>query len=224
MQVADACEASDSCYNYWIADRADSAARLAAWPLVPNVTAQLGYGSLDAFALDATAGHEPVNLLSEFCLSPPGDYAIRRGFWDALLMGCVPVVFDERSRPWHSVFPHGSPHSVSVLLPAHLLQGDPHALERALRAFRPQLPRMQRTIAQHHAQFQFSVADMGEADHKAIGPDAFDLALVLLAENAKRDRQLALEDNKDEERLVTLTSDEDLAQWRRQRMAERQSH
>merc|ERR1711953_1608408 len=34
---------------------------------------------------------------STFCLEPPGDSPTRKGFFDALLVGCVPVIFDMRA-------------------------------------------------------------------------------------------------------------------------------
>ncbi|KAL6574560.1 hypothetical protein OROMI_011845 [Orobanche minor] len=42
---------------------------------------------------------------SEFCLQPPGDTPTRKSFFDSLISGCIPVVFDPLTAyyqyPWH---------------------------------------------------------------------------------------------------------------------------
>ncbi|KAL8277636.1 hypothetical protein RQP46_009909 [Phenoliferia psychrophenolica] len=46
-----------------------------------------------------TRGHTFVTLTHQvmlharFCLQPPGDSASRKGFWESILLGCIPVVF-----------------------------------------------------------------------------------------------------------------------------------
>lgn len=39
---------------------------------------------------------------STFCLQPPGDSPTRKGFFDSLLLGCIPVIFREGTydRAW----------------------------------------------------------------------------------------------------------------------------
>lgn len=46
--------------------------------------------------------NNPVSLLkamhqSEFCLQPPGDSPTRRSFFDAMLAGCIPVIFSKEA-------------------------------------------------------------------------------------------------------------------------------
>ncbi|KAL8291244.1 hypothetical protein RQP46_002222 [Phenoliferia psychrophenolica] len=47
----------------------------------------------------ATRGHAFVTLTHQvmlharFCLQPPGDSATRKGYWESILLGCIPVVF-----------------------------------------------------------------------------------------------------------------------------------
>lgn len=41
---------------------------------------------------------------SVFCFQPPGDTVTRRGLFDALLMGCIPVVFPEIGRQYSWYF------------------------------------------------------------------------------------------------------------------------
>jgi hypothetical protein len=53
-----------------------------------------------AAALRRTEEDKVVNnpyILSRICLMPGGDFPTRKGFFDALLSGCVPVVFEESS-------------------------------------------------------------------------------------------------------------------------------
>lgn len=38
-----------------------------------------------------------VPLQSTFCIMPPGDVPTRKGFFDSILMGCIPVVFNPQS-------------------------------------------------------------------------------------------------------------------------------
>ncbi|CAN6485215.1 unnamed protein product [Victoria cruziana] len=62
--------------------------------------------------LDCKAGEcmNPVKVIklfmdSEFCLQPPGDSPTRKSFFDSLVYGCIPVVFDPFTAfyqyPWH---------------------------------------------------------------------------------------------------------------------------
>jgi hypothetical protein len=39
-------------------------------------------------------------LQSTFCLTPPGDVPTRKGFFDAIGAGCIPVVFNNYSAHW----------------------------------------------------------------------------------------------------------------------------
>ena len=76
--------------------------------------AALGSGSEDgtdpAAVLRASSRANQVILAayarSRFCLHPPGDACSRKGILDALLVGCIPVLFHECQRPsellpWH---------------------------------------------------------------------------------------------------------------------------
>ena len=121
-----------------------------------------------------------------FCLSPPGDTFTRRGFWDALLVGCIPVVFDDRSRYWPTFFEFGDARAVSVLLPAAELAANETVLEEHLRAYLPLVPAMQRAIAQQATGFQWAFSDLSEDEHAAVGPDALDIALHSLSARASK--------------------------------------
>ena len=158
-------------------------ARLRALPGVAAAAKQLGYDTLDAYLADAGAHYQAINALSTFCLSPPGDTFTRRGFWDSLMAGCIPVVFHDRSRSWPTFFEHGDVRAVSVLLPAadFLANATGAALEALVRAHLPYVPAMARAIAQQATGFQWSFSDHSEAEHAAVGPDALDRALARLA-------------------------------------------
>jgi len=62
---------------------------VAAWPRLGAAARTCGYPQL-------------TYLESEFCLTPPGDAPSRRGLFDALLMGCIPVLFEPLTAlyPW----------------------------------------------------------------------------------------------------------------------------
>jgi hypothetical protein len=73
---------------YRLEDHVESATRFAAWPGVAEAAATLGYKP-EQLMFEAARYPEVVYMLSTFCLTPPGDTPKRRGFIDALLMGCV---------------------------------------------------------------------------------------------------------------------------------------
>lgn len=74
------------------------------WTSWPWSTERPGMTNLSAYAL------------ARFCLQPWGDTATRRGFYDALSYGCIPVIFDEAGYGdlgrWF-----GHPRAYSLLLP-----------------------------------------------------------------------------------------------------------
>ena len=182
MQVAAACEDAAACFTARLAYRRRTAAQLRLFPGIAAAATQLGYHSLDAYLADAGAHYQAVYALSTFCLSPPGDTFTRRGFWDALLAGCIPVVFHDRSRNWPTFFENGDARAVSVIIPAaeFLANATGAALEGRLRAHLPHAPAMARAIAQQATGFQWSFSDHSEAEHAAVGPDALDRALARL--------------------------------------------
>ena len=189
-QVAAACADAPSCFTYNLARRVRTIKRLRTWPGVVEATQQLGYDSVEPYLEDAADHYEAIYLLSTFCLSPPGDTFTRRGFWDALLVGCIPVVFDDRSRYWPTFFEFGDARAVSVLLPAAELAANETVLEEHLRAYLPLVPAMQRAIAQQATGFQWAFSDLSEEEHAAVGPDALDIALHSLSARASSARCL----------------------------------
>jgi xyloglucan galactosyltransferase MUR3 len=77
----------------------------------------------------------PNNLYerSRLCLTPGGDFPTRKGFFDALLSGCVPVIFQPASAltqwPWHWAAGGGDPareaQACTVLVPWKTFLADP---------------------------------------------------------------------------------------------------
>lgn len=58
-------------------------------------SAKRQFSTLQTFELYST---------SEFCMHPPGDSMVRKGIVDSLLVGCIPVLFEEKQVgiwPWH---------------------------------------------------------------------------------------------------------------------------
>lgn len=71
--------------------------------------------------------HAVLNLYrsSIFCLSPPGDSPTRKGLFDSILAGCIPVVFDKytlaNQYPWHIGLNHIE--QISVFIPVSDILG-----------------------------------------------------------------------------------------------------
>ena len=117
-----------------------------------------------------------------FCLQPPGDAVSRKAIVDALLLGCIPVLFHEGQAgqwPWH----WGSwQENASVLLNMTLINQrklDPIVALRAIPPSRVAL--MQDTIAAHAHVMQYAAVDTSNLSpllSAAAAPrDAFDVAL-----------------------------------------------
>lgn len=103
LQVAKAAMSNREIFFFDLSRRNTSAAALAALPAAAAAAEQLGLLHRGGLAHAVQAAHELVPLLSDFCLTPPGDTPTRRGFIESLLLGCVPVLFHELSRaayPW----------------------------------------------------------------------------------------------------------------------------
>ena len=89
MQVGAACAESPQCFKYRLEDRPGSLSDLGTFPGVPEATAALGFVDFEHFRYEARLAVEAVYLLATFCLTPSGDSPKRRGFYDAVAMGCA---------------------------------------------------------------------------------------------------------------------------------------
>merc|ERR1719482_85414 len=70
------------------------------------------------FKLDNAMVTKMDDLLmsSVFCLNPPGDTPTRKGLFDSMLAGCIPVIFDEASLSTYQWYIKDV-HEVSVFIP-----------------------------------------------------------------------------------------------------------
>lgn len=184
------CAEAPACFTYEVEDRAGSAARLAAAPGVAAAAAELGYASLPALEADAAEHFEVLYSLTTFCLTPPGDTATRRGFFDALLFGCIPVVFAEASRQWPWFLPPRVLPNVTALVPRDdaLAMRSGAELEALLaREYdSARTAAMRAVMSQHATSLQYSVGDHGSSDAAAVGPDAADVLLWGLVNASRR--------------------------------------
>jgi hypothetical protein len=183
LQVRNWCAAFDRCFTFDISRRAESLLNLTAWDGIVASAKAIGYDSLDNMLSDTDQNSEIVNLLSTFCLTPPGDTPTRRGFWDALAMGCIPVVFLEESRRWTWFFTAEQLNSMTLLVPSEEIEYDEGALQRILTAKLPDVPAMQQAIARHAASFQYSYQALDEDDHLEVGPDALDVIIAKMLDS-----------------------------------------
>ena len=187
MQVHAAAIADESIFIFNLNRRTFSANLLIKHTGVLEAAASLGLPTATD-VVEAVAQHtELVPLLSEFCLTPSGDTPTRRGFIEAILLGCVPVVFHNLSRssyPWH--LKDEAMTAGTVLLDENELGGpELPLLAPMLRALRPQLPEMRAALARSAMQLQWAYADLSEAEHAVYGPDALDAALVGMTRRLK---------------------------------------
>jgi hypothetical protein len=127
--------------------------------------------------------------MSSVCLqTPPGDTPKRRGLIDAWMMGCIPVVFDERSRNIPLFLTPFEASYMSVLLPADdLLEGGTATLTAHLEAIaEADLQRMRAAALVKVTSLHWAYSDLGEDDHEQVGPDAWDSVLYYLMQRKAR--------------------------------------
>ena len=181
MQVAAAAQRDADALNFDLGNVTASAQAAAQMPGMDTAAAELGYQSLDALQRDIEKYYELVPLLSEFCLTPPGDMLPRRGLFEALLMGCVPVLFHEGSAEYPWYFSEKDRRDIMVFFDPDSLSNDMHELPDMLRKLLPQIVNMRARIVQLATTLQYSYADPAEADVDRIGPDALDVALYRMS-------------------------------------------
>jgi hypothetical protein len=173
-QVANACKYDDDCLVYDIRRRASALVRLGSVPGITAAALAAGFPSRTAFLDTAERHMETLYLVSTFCLIPPGDTATRKALFDAILFGCVPVLFYPESAafPWH--LPVDAAEFAVMLHPQAALE-DPLGVMRALRAERNEaLRRKQKVMVRLAHRLQYGVAEEG-VQHV---PDAFDVLIA----------------------------------------------
>jgi hypothetical protein len=153
-----------------------------------------GVAELHDFVAFARDRIETVPYLSQFCLTPPGDSVSRKGFFDAILMGCIPVVFYPMSAhyPWHLPVGDGPDglESFAVYIPGKDVLKDPSIVMDRLRLIPSEkVLAMQRRLAELAPRIQYMVgrwedsSESGKSQRQGWYPDALDIALAGLRLN-----------------------------------------
>jgi hypothetical protein len=131
---------------------------------------------------DIAIAHKQM-VSSIFCLQPPGDSPTRKGFFDSLLLGCIPVIF--RSGSYSKVFPHlGSVEKLAVILDEKEVLAGLDVVQVLSKVPRNTITAKQKAIARLATRFQYKL-DSAHVNRSA--PDAFDTLLQQLAWRATRD-------------------------------------
>lgn len=119
---------------------------------------------------------------SAFCLQPGGDTISRKGIVDALLLGCIPVLFHSGQRrlwPWH----WGEwVANATMLIDERLVRNGVVDVVRTLAAVSSsQVEAMQRVIAQRAGRMMYAAVDTGQLPRGTLPDsephDAFDIAM-----------------------------------------------
>lgn len=154
--------------------RANKTARATEPPPLKASVAKLRYAILDALLQrsDSTIQiltrenfnlHEAYRAMahSQFCIQPPGDSPTRRGFYDSVLLGCIPVVF---SRKAYAPFGQ-STKSIAIQLHEHV---PPENIVDILRNIsQTNIQDMQVKILKEMCAFQYSIYQ--DETHDAFG-------------------------------------------------------
>ena len=93
LQAGEACQRSPRCFFYQIENRSAAAQQLAAWPGTAATIKELGYSSLRKFRMDMEKYMEPMYLLSQFCITPPGAARTPHQHSAPKIQGRMSVVF-----------------------------------------------------------------------------------------------------------------------------------
>ena len=115
-----------------------------------------------------------------FCLQPGGDTVARKGIVDALLMGCIPVLFHHGQRlmwPWH----WGSwvENATVLIQDLKVIMGQVDVVSELQAIPVARIEHMQATLAQHAHRMHYSAIDTAQlpATLGSDRTDAFDVAL-----------------------------------------------
>jgi len=146
----------------------------------PNLCVSFDTGSRTNFSLSVSE-HIPdlyqLIMASTFCINPKGDSPTRKGLFDALVLGCIPVIFTEDSLKWYRMH-IPSWESISVLVSENMVMQEGFNLFDYLQAYARDDPsgvqQKQRAINNIAYSLQYSSIP---APNNSRGPDAFDLIL-----------------------------------------------
>ena len=127
----------------------------------------------DATSVPSWVGLAQLYWNATFCLQPFGDAVSRKGVLDALVLGCIPVLFHEGlPLQWPDHWGNWAQNASIVLDWRRLLSKGGRALDviRELRAVpHARIAEMQRTIAEHAHRIHFSAVDTSKLPPYARG-------------------------------------------------------
>ena len=119
---------------------------------------------------DHKCGFATIHRSAIFCFEPGGDSPYRKGFYDAMLAGCIPVIFSLQNllvAPWFV------PRGVAVRLSEKAYgNGTFRALDVLRRIPREEIRRRQAILRTHGHRLQYAVDDKGDE------PDAVETLFV----------------------------------------------
>ncbi|KAG0555533.1 hypothetical protein KC19_12G176000, partial [Ceratodon purpureus] len=127
---------------------------------------------------------------SQFCLQPPGDSPTRRSFFDAMLAGCIPVIFS-KDAAW-TQYVHHLPNdgaSYSVFIPMKVASKS-NVINILGRIREPEIRKMQRNIAKLLPSILYGHVRREYSPKSPAGTmDAFEIALTAVLEKMKAENQ-----------------------------------
>uniref|UniRef100_A0A7S3QU18 Exostosin GT47 domain-containing protein n=1 Tax=Dunaliella tertiolecta TaxID=3047 RepID=A0A7S3QU18_DUNTE len=98
-----------------------------------------------------------IMKVSTFCIQPPGDTRTRRGFYDALLLGCIPVLFNSKHRSADYDLRGFDLSRASIQVPEEAIVGGGGSIFKVLQEIsRSEILSMQTYIAKHRSFLQYS--------------------------------------------------------------------
>jgi len=120
--------------------------------------------------MDHKCGFAEIHRSAIFCFEPGGDSPYRKGFYDAMLAGCIPVIFslqNELVAPWFV------PKGVAVRLSESAYTNGTFKALDVLRSIAPEeIRRRQSILREHGHRLQYAVDDNGDE------PDAVETLFV----------------------------------------------
>lgn len=148
---------------------------------LPDLCHRSSYGKGRDFVYKAqvneTSIHDIFNS-SIFCLNPPGDLPTRKGLFDSMLMGCIPVTFNPLSATamytWH--WPEEYWKSVAVEIDEKTRKSRGFNVVRYLQNIsKEEVSSRQKLLRARAYELQYSYTE--PLQHTRPGRDAFDIAM-----------------------------------------------
>lgn len=130
---------------------------------------------------DISAIHEAL-ASSIFAITPPGDSGTRKGFFDALLLGSIPVIF--RPGTYSNVFPALRLEDLAVVIPEQEIIDGASVVERLRAVSRDEIRKKQVGIARIAHLMQYSLPSQGGETGKEDATAAILRDLVALRDSS----------------------------------------